>query len=34
MDLTDEVNRDTLAGNVGLPDGDIPETASVASVPH
>ena len=34
MDLSDEVDRDTLAENIGSQEGDEPEIASLASVPR
>ena len=34
MDLSNQVDRDTLAENVGSHEGDIPESSSVASVPR
>ena len=34
MDLSNEVDRDTFAENVGSHEGEIPESSSVASVPR
>ena len=34
MEEADDVNRDTLAENIGSHDGDIPEAASAVSVPR